>query len=191
MNKHLKNLSYILRHKWHVFNMGLKYRVWWYQLVLHDLSKFTPTEWFGYTNYFYARETVKKRLALLALHPDREVVREESAELTALLDHWKAKFNEAWNHHQKANKHHWQYWVLRNDDGKVVALKMPDRFVREMVADWAGASLAIRGYDDTLNWYAKNRDLMMLHEETRKRVEELIGYVSREVQLSVPALTFA
>ena len=27
-------------------------------------------------------------------------------------------FNVAWNHHQKSNPHHWQYWLLREDEGK-------------------------------------------------------------------------
>lgn len=181
MNKHWKNLSYILRHKWHVFKMGLKYRVWWHQLLLHDLSKFTPLEWFGYTNHFYGKSAIKQEMVRTCTYavPTKDTDAELSR-LNAILAEYKEQFEQAWNHHQKANKHHWQYWVLRNDNGPVYALRMPERFIREMVADWAGASLAIRGFDDTLNWYSKNRDIMILHDETRDRVEQLLGFYRRE-----------
>lgn len=53
MMPHLRYLWYVLRHKWYVFQAGrvLKVPVW--QLLMHDLSKFTPAEWFPYVAYFY------------------------------------------------------------------------------------------------------------------------------------------
>jgi hypothetical protein len=165
--------------------MGLKYRVWWHQLVLHDWSKFTPSEWLGYANHFYAKPSIKQKIATLMSQAvvTREAL-DEVHSLNALLDQWKEDFLQAWNSHQKHNKHHWQYWVLREDSGKTIALKMPERFVREMVADWAGASIAIRGFDDTLNWYEKNRTIMVLHDESREMVERLIGYTSKEQRIT-------
>lgn len=86
-------------------------------------------------------------------------------------------FDRAWLHHQKVGgKHHWQYWILPLDDGGFRALEMPDRYRREMVADWRGAGKAITGTDDVLPWYAANRDRMILHDNTRAWVEGTIGF---------------
>ena len=53
MNKHLKYLSYVVRHKWFVLVAGLKTGAPLWRLVIHDWSKLLPCEWFPYTNYFY------------------------------------------------------------------------------------------------------------------------------------------
>lgn len=87
----------------------------------------------------------------------------------------KAAFDRAWLHHQHANPHHWQHWVLREDDGGTKVLAMPDKFVREMVADWMGAGRAITGRWEVAVWYAKNRDRILLHDDTRTLVDALIG----------------
>lgn len=143
MKAHLKYLSYVLRHKWFVLLAGRKLGVPLIQLLLHDWSKFLPSEWFPYARYFYASGT-------------------------------KAPFDVAWNHHQKRNPHHWQYWVLKPDQGHAYSLKMPERYAREMVADWVGAGRAITGKIDVAAWYGKNRSIIDLHPETRELVEELI-----------------
>lgn len=145
MLKHWKYCKYVVRHKWFVLLMGLKLRVWWHQLLVHDWTKFTPWEWSAYVNHFYNRPKARK-----------------------------GAFECAWNHHLKWNKHHWQYWVLNRDDGRAPeAIEMPDRFVREMVADWAGAGLA-QGRLDILDWYYTRAHNIILHPKTRKRVEELL-----------------
>jgi len=90
-------------------------------------------------------------------------------------------FNRAWNHHLKWNKHHWQYWVLILDDGGSICLPIPEKYIREMVADWLGASRAIaegEGIEWTPNrltdWYNQRRATMKLEHTTRIRVETLL-----------------
>ena len=81
-------------------------------------------------------------------------------------------FDIAWLKHQKRNKHHWQYWILREDDGDTKILPMPLKYMKEMLADWRGAGKA-QGYgDNTEEWYNKNKDKMMLHHSTKKWIEE-------------------
>lgn len=82
-----------------------------------------------------------------------------------------AAFNHAWLLHQHRNDHHWQHWVLRNDDGTTNCLPMPEKVWREMIADWMGAGRAITGRWECGEWYAKNRDRIQLHDETRKQVD--------------------
>ena len=49
------------------------------------------------------------------------------------------QYLNAWLHHQNTNKHHYQYWILR-DNGKVTPLPMPIEYVKEMVCDWIAAN---------------------------------------------------
>jgi hypothetical protein len=50
---------------------------------------------------------------------------------------------------------------------------MAETDVREMVADWMGAGRAL-GKPDTRAWYEANKDKMILHPATRRRVEMLL-----------------
>ena len=42
---HLAYLQDLLRHKWFILIEGRKLGLPWYQLIVHDLSKFLPDEW--------------------------------------------------------------------------------------------------------------------------------------------------
>lgn len=160
MRKHFKYLRYVVRHKWFVFRAGRELDVPLAQLVFHDWQKFTPTEWFPYVETFYGEKESPRR-------------KDGGYDPNAVSD----AFDRAWLHHQKVGgKHHWQYWILPLDDGGFRALEMPDRYRREMVADWRGAGKAITGTDDVLPWYAANRDRMILHDNTRAWVEGTIGF---------------
>lgn len=128
-----------------------------WRLIKHDWTKLLPCEWFPYVRSFYNFDGSKKDWR----------TRTESE---------KAAFNSAWNHHQKANDHHWQYWLLTNDsdDPKHRPLVMPRAAVREMVADWAGAGRAITGTWEVCNWYALNKDKIILEETSRAWAEQLL-----------------
>lgn len=212
--KHIKYLRYVIRHKWFVFRAGLKLRVPVVSLILHDWTKFLPIEWTPYVDYFYGNYP-----KLSEIHGDMR------NQFTRTHEVVKGEFDRAWNHHQKANMHHWQYWLLTNDqpskDYKLVAadamhdaisgpkwdvrltfeydmrqmhvdeymrhtdwlcmtlnrlpvaLPMPERHVREMVADWIGAGLAM-GKADARVWYEKNKADIILHDYTRERVAQLL-----------------
>jgi len=147
MNKHWRYFSYVLRHKWFVFVECCKLGVPW-RGVAHDLSKFRPSEWIPYARYFYG-----------------DYLSKEGVERS---------FDLAWLHHQKRNKHHWQWWVLPLDDGGQKILPMPDVYCKEMLADWYGAGRAL-GKPDTVAWYVRNRDKMLLHHETRAWIEQQLG----------------
>lgn len=77
--------------------------------------------------------------------------------------------------HFHGNKHHWQYWVMIRDQGEMRAMPMPDKYRREMLADWLGSNQA-NGYEgDVSGWYLQNRHKMVLHLETRRWIEEQLG----------------
>lgn len=61
------------------------------------------------------------------------------------------------------------------DDGGTKLLEIPDKYRREMLADWRGAGRAIHGHDETASWYQKNKSNMQLHPKTRAWVESELG----------------
>lgn len=108
MKKHLRYLKYVLRHKWFVFLYCLEYGLIW-RGIKHDWSKFLPSEWFPYVEYFYGG---KKEIV-----PNVKVFTEDGKLIpkTKTPDDVQLAFDLAWNHHQKRNSHHWQYWLLHPD----------------------------------------------------------------------------
>jgi hypothetical protein len=150
IKRHQKYLIYILRHKWYVFVASMKIHAPIWRAIIHDYSKFSPFEWIPYAEAFYAKDGTSQYV--------------ESE-----------RFDQAWNKHQKRNKHHWQYWILKLDSKKdPILLEMPKKYVLEMVADWMGAGKAITGRWEVKEWYAKNKLKIMLNPKTRKQVETII-----------------
>jgi hypothetical protein len=182
MRAHAKYLSYVVRHKWFVFLAGLKTGAPLWRLIIHDWSKFTPAEWGPYVRNFYGAPRAEwiERRRLDHLRPHEGVLSHE-AQWRAESE-WPAEdasrasaFDRAWLHHQHANPHHWQHWMLREDSGALKLLPMPEHFYREMVADWMGAGRAITGKWEAAAWYVKNRDVIQLDQLTRIRVEGLLA----------------
>ena len=99
----------------------------------------------------------------------------------------KDKFNYAWLHHIHNNPHHWQYWVLVNDDGnvgddgKMVALKMSRFYVVEMICDWWAFSWKKGNLSEIFKWYEDYKKGMKMHEETIKDVEELLNKIKEKL----------
>lgn len=164
--KDWKYIKYIVRHKFYTFLAGLEIGVPVLQLIFHDISKFLPDEWVPYREFFYGEH-------------DEEDWDKVSSVRTA--------FNQAWLTHIRRNKHHWQYWVLRKDNGKTKALKMPEKYLREMAADWIGVGLALGSSDrgHAMDWYFENKDKIMLHPETQIEIIQILGeYAWRIVENS-------
>lgn len=148
MNKHIKYLWYVIRHKWFVFVECLKLGVPLWAAIIHDWQKFTPTEWKPYVLSFYGPWSYDERPAWLI-----------------------EAFDRAWLHHIHCGPHHWEYWILVQDAEDDKILEMPDRYQREMLADWRGAGRAITGEDNTKEWYKENRGKVQLHPRTREWIE--------------------
>lgn len=118
----------------------------WKQLNQHDDSKYSDVEYNAYNDYFYGKERT----------PEIEL-----------------NFNMAWNHHQKCNPHHWQYWTLIKDSGKIMPLPMPFNYIVEMLCDWH--SFSRKNLQSTAyKWYIENKNNMMLHKDTITVIETLI-----------------
>lgn len=141
MKKHWKYLKYVLRHKWFVFVNCVALGIP-LRGIIHDWTKFLPREWFPYAESFYG---------------DREKA--------------KSAFDAAWNHHQKKNDHHPEFWIYYPPKKtEYQLLPMSDKARREMLADWRGAGQAL-GFPKTWEWYEREKDNILLHPDTRAWVE--------------------
>ena len=123
------------------------------QLNIHDLSKYSEEEYKAYDLYFYGTKTEKV----------------------------KKDFDYAWLHHIHENPHHWQHWALVNDDEGTYALEMPKEFVYEMICDWWSFSYKTGNLYEIFDWYKAHSKKMILHENTRKLVEEILDKIKTEL----------
>ena len=125
------------------------------QLGVHDASKSNHREYYAYDKHFYGTE-------------------EEKAKSQETFDY-------AWLEHIHRNPHHWQYWVLIEDEGSIKPLKMSNDDVYEMIADWWSFSWKDGNLDEIFDWYGKHKEKMILHTETRKMVEDILEKIGKEL----------
>lgn len=152
MRAHLDYLWYVLVHKYYVFIAGRALGVPAWQLLVHDLSKFSRAEWGPYA----------------AIKPYFGRFGEARLELVTA-------FNAAWEHHWTNNPHHPEYWA--GGDRAAMLMAMPDIYVREMVADWYGAGMA-QGKPDIIGWYVAGRGHRKLHATSQARAELYLRYLA-------------
>ena len=122
MNKYFNYLKYILEHKKNVFIECWKEGLYLHAFT-HDLSKFNPIEFIPYANYFYGYHGVK-----LEKEYNSEQLNNGMSNLSKNYLECKNNFDEAWEHHYKNNKHHWNYWT--NNNG--IATDMPIKYIKQI-----------------------------------------------------------
>ena len=148
---HLKTVSH---HRWLVckgcFRVGL-YR----QGLTHDLSKFSPTEfWTGARFYQGTRSP-------------NAAEREQNG------------YSLAWMHHKGRNKHHYEYWTDMNPKTqRYEPVEMPRRYLVEMVMDRRAACMTYQGKNYTtaspLEYFEKSRERLLMHPNTEKALAFLL-----------------
>lgn len=104
----------VLRHKKEVAKICFKMGLYW-QGIVHDLSKFSPTEFFPSVKYFQGT-----RSPIDAEKEDKG-------------------YSMAWLHHKSVNKHHFWFWVDYDNGQCQAPVRMPLKYVYEMVADTVAA----------------------------------------------------
>lgn len=197
---HAKYLRYVLLHKFYVFRAGLAIRKvigvpeptwrWVWRLLVHDLSKFRPSEWMPYATYFYGDAPViafgdARVLLPGAVGPD------QAAEITRTR---KAKFQAAWLWHIHRNPHHWQHHILHEDSGKTFILVPPAPLAYEMVADWLAAGpkaltahTMAEAVAETIVWYAGVYKAQQMREIVRTTAENILSALSIEYGITEAA----
>ena len=157
--KHFKTITY---HKYLVakgcFRVGL-YR----QGLLHDLSKYSPTEFMAGIRYYQGTRSPN--------NAERET----------------KGYSAAWMHHQGRNRHHYEYWIDYSQEGKDgirVPVPMPDRYIAEMIIDRIAACKVYQGaaYTDAspLEYYNKGTVRAPLHPVTRQKLEKMLKMLAQK-----------
>lgn len=126
------------------------------QGLLHDLSKYTWSEFRTGMKYYQGDKSPNGA--------EREDI----------------GYSGAWLHHKGRNKHHYEYWmdVGPVKDLGIVGVKMPAKYVAEMMMDRIAASKVYKGEaytnESPTEYYNLTKDHVIIHPETRALLEKLL-----------------
>ena len=123
----------------------------------HDESKNKRDEYEAYDAYFYGRN---RSYAVVQ------------------------NFKKAFLTHIHRNPHHWQYWILIQDDPNenTIILDMPDNYIIEMICDWWSFSWAKGDLNEIFTWYDEHKDYIKLSDSTRFIVETILERMKEKIQ---------
>lgn len=129
----------------------------WQICFNHDASKTDPEEYDAYDAYFYGNNR------------SYSVVQ---------------NFKKAWLRHIHNNPHHWQHWILINDEPKegMVVIDIPYIYVVEMICDWWAFSWTKGDLNEIFRWYEDRKDYMKLSANTRISVEYILGKIKNKLE---------
>lgn len=192
VNKYWQHFKTITKHRHKV--MWLCFRIKLYkQGLLHDLSKYSPIEFFTSAKYYQGTSS-----PIDAEKNDKG-------------------YSLAWLHHKGHNPHHWEYWVdnlgpqpvnvigifkpsFRNSyreelnkdtiletteyQSRPDAIDMPHKYILEMVCDMVAAGQVYLGDKWTnkspLEFYEKNKNHMLLSYGTKRLLEHWLNAIANE-----------
>ena len=163
MKKYINYLKYILEHKKNVFIECWKDKQYIHAFT-HDLSKFSPIEFIPYAEWFQGYHGVK-----LEKDYNHEQLNNGMSNLSRNYLECKNNFNKAWEHHYKNNPHHWDHWLDENGVPKPI----PDRYLRQMLADWE--AMGLKFGDTAQAYYLNNYRKIKLDRDTRMELEMMLG----------------
>lgn len=128
------------------FRMGL-----YWQGITHDLSKFSPIEFFESVKYYQETRS--------PIDACKEV----------------NGYSMGWFHHRGRNPHHYEYWQDNFDKGGEPVL-MPKKYAIEMLCDYLGAARAYTGENFTMtsewNWWINKKSKgIAMHPNTIKFID--------------------
>lgn len=150
----------ITKHRHKVIAHCAKAGILW-QGLLHDLSKYSPTEFLPGARFY------------LGTRSPNEAEREAYG------------YSLAWMHHKGRNRHHFEYWTDYNPKIKeIVPVKMPLRYVAEMFCDRVAASKIYQGEnyrdDSALKYFQGGKAKRRIHPETSALLEKLLVMLAEE-----------
>ena len=150
----------ITRHRHEVIRHCKKAGILW-QGLFHDLSKYMPSEFFCGIKYYQGDKSPNDM--------ERRV----------------HGYSSAWMHHKGRNRHHFEYWTDYNPEtGRYGPVKMPMRYVKEMLCDRLAASKIYQGdkYNEShpIEYFERGRNNRLIHPETSDFLEKLLIMVRDE-----------
>lgn len=158
--KLINHLKTINKHKYYVTMLCFKCGLY-KQGLLHDLSKYSPTELKTGAKYWVGTRSPNSI--------ERETI----------------GYSSAWLHHKGRNKHHYEYWTdvdIHHRENGIVGVKMPAKYVAEMVMDRIAASKVYKkeNYTDSapLEYYERTKKYITIHPATRAELYKILKMLS-------------
>ncbi len=131
--------------------------------LLHDLSKYSPTEFIPGAKYFQGHRSPNEG--------EREAY----------------GYSKAWMHHKGRNRHHFEYWTDYDKKTKrMTGIKMPRKYLIEMFCDRVAASKIYNkeNYTDSkpLDYFLQARDnrISVINDDTSKEIEYLLRMLAEK-----------
>ena len=125
------------------------------QGLTHDLSKYSPTEFWVGARYYQGTRS------------PNTAEREDKG------------YSESWMHHKGRNKHHYEYWTdMSKETRNYEPVEMPRKYLVEMVMDRRAACMTYQGkaYTDgsALKYFMGSRERDLMHPNTRMQLEYIL-----------------
>lgn len=124
-------------------------------ILLHDDTKTVPSEYQAFDEYYYGEHT----------------------KFTV------QNYRLAYLEHIHRNPHHWQYWILINDDGTKINMDMPYEYIIEMICNWWARSWEEGDPYLIFAWYEENKSKIKLSKRTKDTVEDILRKINSKLVL--------
>ena len=160
MSNIISHFKTITKHRHMVIRHCFKAGILWRGL-LHDLSKYTPTEFCAGARFYKGTRS------------PNEAERETFG------------YSKAWMHHKGRNRHHFEYWNDYNPKTRrIEPVPMPIRYVKEMFCDRVAASKIYQkeNYTDQhpLQYFRNSHSVKTMHPDTAEILEKWLEILARE-----------
>ena len=151
----VKHFMVITRHRWVVFKLCCKVGQPWRGFV-HDLSKYSPTEFWEGVKYFNGHHS-----------PITDCKKTEG-------------YSKAWLHHKGRNRHHAEYWVDEAAEDQTPII--PYKYAAEMICDKLAAGMTYMGDKFTkeyeLEYWNKEQEKIRMNPKMKQYVTEVLTQIA-------------
>ena len=151
------HLKVVRRHRFKVFCLCCKIGIP-FQGLTHDLSKYSPTEFWESVKYFQGDYS-----------PIKNCKKENG-------------YSKAWLHHKGRNKHHYEYWY--DYAAPIVTPIIPFKYFLEMICDTYAAGMTYQGkkwsQEYQLNYWNKVKDTVQMNPKMKALLERVYQEVANK-----------
>ena len=138
------------------FRLGL-----YWQGLTHDLSKYSPTEFWAGAKYFQGD------------HSPNDAQRKAYG------------YSASWMHHKGRNRHHCEYWTdLNRETRRYEPIPMPRKYLVEMVMDRRAACMTYQGKNyrnaSALEYFNRSFERSQMHPKTARELEYILTMLAEK-----------
>ena len=150
-----KHFKKICVHKYWVAYYCFQCGLYW-QGITHDLSKFSWIEFWESVKYYQGTSS-----PINACKADKG-------------------YSLAWKHHKGRNPHHYEYWTDNYDIG-TTCIRIPYKYLVELICDWLGAARAYMGknfsYTKEYEWWQKKFNHIKMDHDCQCFIDTVFRYL--------------